>query len=63
MSMKILEMINNIKTMIQMQILEPGLDWTPTGHDRHFVKNVTIYILQVITTNLRIGISYLSENH
>jgi len=40
-SMKLTEMKNDIEIMIQMEVLEQGLDLTPTSHDRHFVKHVT----------------------
>jgi len=28
-------------TMMHLQKQGQGLDWTPTSHDRHFVKHVT----------------------
>ena len=31
---------DNSGMMIQTQLLEQGLDWTPTNHDRHFVKHI-----------------------
>ena len=26
--------------MIQMQLVEQGIDWTPTSHDKNFVKPI-----------------------
>ena len=39
--MKFLEMKNNIAIMIQMKILEQGLDCNPTSHEKGFVKHIT----------------------
>ena len=40
-SMKPSRIKSNVKKMIQMQILEQILEWTPTSHDKNFVKHVT----------------------
>jgi len=40
-SMKLPEMKTNIEKMIHIKILEQGLQWTPTIHDRHLIKHAT----------------------
>ena len=31
----------NSGIMIQMKLLEQGLNWTPTNHDKYFIEHIT----------------------